>query len=127
MARPTSWAATKRRIFTLPVSGSTSMSQNWVAKPGATTLGFTDPAATIGPPVVVLLAAISLSVSGFDSATVLLAVLAQAAVPHLARARAQRVRYLPGGFARRGAGREGDARAAGDMRISDRRGVGDDR
>ena len=44
--------------FGLPVSGSTSTSQNWVAKPGATALGFT--AATIGPPVCARLAAISI-------------------------------------------------------------------
>src|SRR5262249_6188655 len=73
---PTSWAATKRRIVTLPVSGSTSMSQTGVAKPGATTDGFTEPAATIGPPVVALLAAISLSDSGLKSPTLLLAGLA---------------------------------------------------
>jgi hypothetical protein len=33
--------------FGLPVSGSTSTSQNWVAKPGAAALGFTAAAATI--------------------------------------------------------------------------------
>jgi len=37
--------------FGLPVSGSTSTSQNWVAKPDAAALGFTAAAATIGPPV----------------------------------------------------------------------------
>jgi hypothetical protein len=42
------------------VSGSTSTSQNWVAKPGATELGFTAAAATIGPPVCARLAAISI-------------------------------------------------------------------
>ena len=42
------------------VSGSTSTSQNWVAKPGATALGFTAAAATIGPPVCARLAAISI-------------------------------------------------------------------
>src|SRR5271168_183517 len=77
MARPTSWAATKRKIFTLPVSGSTSTSQNWVAKPGATALGFTAAAAMIGPPVCARLAAISLSDSGLKSPTLLLAGLAQ--------------------------------------------------
>ena len=39
---------------------STSTSQNWVAKPGATELGFTAAAATIGPPVCARLAAISI-------------------------------------------------------------------
>src|SRR5215470_10517704 len=52
------------------------MSQNWVAKPGATTIGLTLAAATIGPPVVGLLAAISLSDSGLKSPTLLLAGLA---------------------------------------------------
>jgi len=42
------------------VSGSTSTSQNWVAKPGATEFGFTAAAATIGPPVCARLAAISI-------------------------------------------------------------------
>src|SRR6266571_448174 len=94
MARPTSCAATKRKIFTLPVSGSTSTSQNWVANPGATALGFTAAAATIGPPVCARLAAISLSDSGSKSPTLLLAGLAQPSsqttpsgvdVPHLGR------------------------------------------
>ena len=43
------------------VSGSTSTSQNWVAKPGATEFGFIAAAATIGPPVCARLAAISIS------------------------------------------------------------------
>src|SRR5260370_29499653 len=77
MARPTSCAATKRKLFPLPVSGSPSTSQNWVAKPGATALGFTAAAATIGPPVCARLAAISLSDSGLKSPTLLLAGLAQ--------------------------------------------------
>ena len=42
------------------VSGSTSTSQNWVAKPGATEFGFIAAAATIGPPVCARLAAISI-------------------------------------------------------------------
>jgi len=46
--------------FGLPMSGSTSTSQNWVAKPGAAALGFTAAAATIGPPVCARLAAISI-------------------------------------------------------------------
>src|SRR5271170_5022859 len=51
MARPTSCAATKRRIVTLPVSGSTSMSQNWLEKPGATPPGLTLPVALTGGPI----------------------------------------------------------------------------
>src|SRR5215475_2896960 len=53
------------------------MSQNWAVKPGAHAVGFTDPAATIGPPVCARLAAISLSDSGWKSPTLLLAGLAQ--------------------------------------------------
>src|SRR5262249_56264880 len=53
------------------------MSQNWVANPGAHVAGFTDPAATIGPPVWARLAAISFSDSGLKSPTLLLAGLAQ--------------------------------------------------
>src|SRR5207244_3857137 len=100
MARPTSCAATKRKILTLPVSGSTSRSQNWVAKPGATTAGFTEPEATIGPPVVARLAAISLSDNGLKSPTLLLAGLAQPSC---------------------------QTTPSGDCRVADRRGVGDDR
>src|SRR6516164_7190398 len=49
------------------------MSQKWVANPGATTVGFTPAAATIGPPVCARLAAISLIDSGLKSPTLLLA------------------------------------------------------
>src|SRR3984893_18740218 len=77
MALPTSCAATKRRIVTLPVSGSTSTSQNWVEKPGAMPPAFTEAAAVIGPPVNAFLAASSLNDSGAKSPTLLLAGLAQ--------------------------------------------------
>jgi hypothetical protein len=105
-----------------------------VAKPGATTLGFTAAAATIGPPVCARLAAISLSDSGSKSPTLLLARLGAAVlpdhalrvdVPHLGRPYAQLLNYLLGGVDHGHAGGEGDARAAGQMRIADRRGVGD--
>ena len=49
------------------------MSQKCVAKPGATTIGFTPAADTIGPPVVARAAAISLSDNGLKSPTLLLA------------------------------------------------------
>src|SRR6202049_1516066 len=76
VARPTSWAATKRRIVTLPVSGSTSTSQNWVEKPGAMPPALTEAAAVIGPPVSAFLAASSLNDIGWKSPTLLLAGLA---------------------------------------------------
>src|SRR6266853_1704875 len=95
MPRPTSWAATKRKIVTLPVSGSTSTSQNCVVTPGAHAAGFTDAAATIGPPVCARLTAISLSDSGWKLPTLLLAGLAQpssqttpsGSTPHILAAR----------------------------------------
>src|ERR1700730_4323144 len=49
------------------------MSQKWVAKPGASPVGLTPAAATIGPPVVARCAAISLIDSGLNSPTLLLA------------------------------------------------------
>jgi len=52
------------------------MSQNWVAKPGATAAGFTPAAAVMGPPVAARLAAISLIDIGLKSPTLLLAGLA---------------------------------------------------
>src|SRR5260370_13696724 len=76
MAQPTSCAATKRRIVTLPVSGSTSTSQNWVENPGAMPPALTDAAAVIGPPVSAFLAASSLNDNGAKSPTLLLAGLA---------------------------------------------------
>ena len=48
-------------------------------------------------------------------------------VPHLGRPYAQLLDYLLGGLDHGHAGGESDARAAGEMRIADRRGVGDDR
>src|SRR5439155_11350374 len=76
MAQPTSCAATKRRIVTLPVSGSTSTSQNCVEKPGAMPPALTEAAAVIGPPVNAFLAANSLNDIGAKSPTLLLAGLA---------------------------------------------------
>src|SRR5260370_3729473 len=73
MAQPTSGAATKRRIVTLPVSGSTSTSQNCVEKPGAMPPALTEAAAVIGPPVSAFLAASSLNDNGAKSPTLLLA------------------------------------------------------
>src|SRR4029077_3802844 len=71
-----SWAATKRRIVTLPVSGSTSTSQNCVEKPGAIPPALTEAAAVIGPPVNAFLAANTLNDIGWKSPTLLLAGLA---------------------------------------------------
>src|ERR1700760_389578 len=56
-------------MVTLPVSGSTSTSQNWVEKPGAWPPAFTDAAAVIGPPVADDLAASAFSDSGSNSPT----------------------------------------------------------
>src|SRR6516164_4017588 len=76
MAQPTSCAATKRKIVTLPVSGSISTSQNWVEKPGACPPALTEAAAVSGPPVKAFLAAISFSDNGGKSPTLLEAGLA---------------------------------------------------
>ncbi len=48
-------------------------------------------------------------------------------LPHLGRPHAQLVDDLPRGVDHGRAGRERDSRAAGDVRIPDRRGIGDDR
>src|ERR1700757_3388339 len=63
-------------MVTLPVSGSTSTSQNWVEKPGAMPPALTEAAAVIGPPVRDRLAASSLKGNGGKSPTLLLAGLA---------------------------------------------------
>src|ERR1700733_1389567 len=76
MARPTSCAATNRRIFTCPVSGSTSTSQNCVENPGACPPAFTDAAEVIGPPVAAAFAAIAFNDRGSNSPTLELAGLA---------------------------------------------------
>src|SRR5881392_3236081 len=87
----------KRRIVTLPVSGSTSTSQNWVEKPGAWPPALTEAAAVSGPPVSAALPAISFSDIGGKSPTLLLAGLAlpssqttpSASTPQIIAARAQ--------------------------------------
>ena len=61
----------------MPVSGSTSTSQNWVEKPGAWPPAFTDADAVIGPPVAAAFAASSFSDSGSKSPTLLPAGLAK--------------------------------------------------
>src|SRR5271166_6016463 len=63
-------------MVTLPVSGSTSTSQNWVEKPGAWPPAFTDAVAVIGPPVADDFAASAFSDRGSKSPTLLPAGLA---------------------------------------------------
>jgi hypothetical protein len=57
----------------LPVSGSTSTSQNCIEKPGAIPPASTEAAAVIGPPVSAFFAANSLKDNGTKSPTLLLA------------------------------------------------------
>src|ERR1700761_2333275 len=56
-------------MVTLPVSGSTSTSQNWVEKPGACPPALTPAEAVIGPPVAAALAAMSFNDKGLKSPT----------------------------------------------------------
>src|SRR3974390_3140721 len=58
-------------MVTLPVSGSTSTSQNCVAKPGAWPPALTEAAVVIGPPVTAALPASSFNDIGLKSPTLL--------------------------------------------------------
>ena len=120
----------------MPVSGSTSTSQNWAAKPGAWPPSLTAAAAMIGPPVAARLRGDRferhrLEIADIAAGGLRAAVLPDHAVgidlPDLGGTLAQFVDDLVAGVDHRHAGCEGDARAAGGLRVADRSGVGDDR
>ena len=120
----------------MPVSGSTSTSQNCVEKPGAWPPAFTDAAAVIGPPVAADFAASAFSDSGSKSPTLAAGRLGEPVLPDHAlrvhvpdqrRPLAQVLDHRLGGVHHRDAGGEGHARTAGHVRVADRPGIGDDR